>query len=224
MRAGADIVELGVPFSDPLADGATIQASSHTALQNGTKLRDCLETAADLRREHDGGIVLMGYANPFMAFGLEKLAKAAGEAGVDGLIVPDLPPDEAAEFEHAFASRGLDLIYMLAPTSSDSRVRLVAARASGFIYCVSLAGTTGERERLAEGVDEFLARVRRHTHLPRVVGFGISRPEHVGALRGKAEGVIVGSAYVRLADRASPGRLEHDAGEFVASLVAAARA
>ena len=204
---GAAMVELGVPFSDPLADGATIQRASHRALAQGVTVNVCLDVVSRLRR---GGLtiplVLMGYYNPILAYGVEEFVRDAADAGADGLIVVDLPPEEALPVQSACAGRGMNLIYLLAPTSSDERVALVAGRASGFVYCVSLAGVTGARRDLSPGLGEFLARVRRHTSLPLAVGFGISQVEHVQAVaRLGAQAAVIGSAIIDLIDRTPPG-------------------
>jgi tryptophan synthase alpha chain len=204
---GAAMVELGVPFSDPLADGATIQRASHHALAQGVTVGVCLDVVSRLRR---GGLtiplVLMGYYNPILAYGVEEFVRDAADAGADGLIVVDLPPEEALPVQSACAGRGMNLIYLLAPTSSDERIALVAGRASGFVYCVSLAGVTGARRDLSPGLGEFLARVRRHTSLPLAVGFGISQVEHVQAVaRLGAQAAVIGSAIIDLIDRTPPG-------------------
>lgn len=200
--AGADALELGVPFSDPVADGATIQRASEGALRNGVTLVVCLDVLQQLRRERDVRmpILLMGYYNVFFAYGIERIAADLAAAGGDGLIVPDLPPEEATPFQEALRAHGLDLIFFVAPTSSDERIRQIAARASGFLYCVSLTGVTGARERLADQLPAFLQRVRAATDLPLVVGFGISRPEHISRLKGLADAAIVASALIDLLD------------------------
>ena len=219
---GLDVLELGVPFSDPLADGATIQASSYKALQNGVTVRDCLDVAIAVRKESDAALLLMGYTNPFLTYGFDRLVRDSSQAGLDGFIVPDLPPDEAGEFEEALQGHDLSIVYMVAPTTDDSRLKTVVSHADGFLYCVSLAGTTGG-EQLDEGIDDFLARIRRQTAVPLVVGFGISRPDHMASLRGKADGAIIGSRFVRLVDEApDDGRIEA-ARSFVQSMVEAAR-
>jgi tryptophan synthase alpha chain len=217
---GADMVELGIPFSDPLADGATIQRASHHALGRGVTVAVCLDVVRRLRR--DGltiPLLLMGYYNPVLAYGIEEFARDASDAGVDGLIIVDLPPEEATAVQTACAGRGLDLVYLLAPTSSDERVALVAARASGFVYCVSLAGVTGARRDLSPGLAEFLARVRRHTPLPLAVGFGISRAEHVQAVAALgADAAVIGSAIIDLIDRTSPAQRAVAVREYLEAL------
>lgn len=217
---GADMVELGVPFSDPLADGATIQRASHHALGQGVTVGVCLDV---VRRLREGGLtiplLLMGYYNPILAYGVEALARDAARAGVDGLIVVDLPPEEAQAVREACAARELDLIFLLAPTSSDERIALVAGQASGFVYCVSLAGVTGARSDLSAGLDDFLSRVRRHTSLPLAVGFGISRAEHVQAVAGLgADAAVIGSAIIDLIDRTPPGERREKLRQYLAAL------
>ena len=217
---GADMVELGVPFSDPLADGATIQRASHHALGQGVTLAVCLDVVSRLRQAGlTIPLLLMGYYNPILAYGVEGFAHAAAGAGADGFIVVDLPPEEALPVQTACAGRGLDLIYLLAPTSSEQRIALVAAQASGFVYCVSLAGVTGARRDLSPELAGFLTRVRRHTSLPLAVGFGISQAEHVQAVaRLGADAAVIGSAIIDLIDRTSAGERAEKVREYVEAL------
>jgi len=214
---GADMVELGVPFSDPLADGTTIQRASHHALQQGVTPGVCLDVVKQLRaRGLAIPLLLMGYYNPILAYGIDEFARDVAGAGADGLIGVDLPPEEAAGVRTACAGRGLDLIYLVAPTSSDERIALVAGQASGFIYCVSLTGVTGARGELPSGLPQFLARVRRHTSLPLAVGFGISKREHVEAVAGMgAEAAVIGSAIINVIDRAPAEEREERVREYV---------
>ena len=196
-EAGADLFELGVPFSDPLADGATIQRASDQALHNGVDLPFCVATVREMRAAGvQAPIVMMGYFNPFYQYGLERLCADVAAAGADGLIIPDLPPEEASECQAACQAHGLDLIYFVAPTTPDERIKQVVAVASGFIYCVALTGVTGARQQIWDGLPDFLQRVRRYTDLPLVVGFGISSAEHVQQVAPYAEGVISASALV----------------------------
>jgi len=198
VAGGAAMIELGIPFSDPLADGATVQHSSHVALTNGVTVATCLDAARDLRHKGvDVPLIFMGYFNPLLSYGLERFAAACAEAGADGVIVPDLPPDESGDLREALQRHGLDLIFMLAPTSTDAQIAAVARQASGFIYCVSLTGVTGARDRLSQQLPGFISRVRQHTDLPLVVGFGISTPEHVAEAGKLAEAVAVGSAVIK---------------------------
>ena len=214
---GADMVELGVPFSDPLADGTTIQRASHHALQQGVTPAVCLDVVRQLRaRGLAMPLLLMGYYNSILAYGIDEFARDAAGAGADGLIEVDLPPEEAAGVRTACAGRGVDLIYLLAPTSSDERIALVATQASGFIYCVSLTGVTGARGELPSELPQFLARVRRHTSLPLAVGFGISKREHLKTVAGLgAEAVVIGSAIIDVIDRAPAEEREERVREYV---------
>ena len=203
VEGGADLIELGVPFGDPLADGATIQAASQRALENGMTLALCLEQVTALRAQGVSvPLVLMGYYNPILQMGLERFARRASEAGVDGAIVPDLPPEEAGELRAALSGRGVDLVFLLAPTSDPARIDTVARQAGGFLYLVSLVGVTGARERLPPGVEAFCERVRvacarAGVALPLAVGFGIGTPEQAARVASIADGVIVGSALIR---------------------------
>ncbi len=216
VEGGAAAIELGIPFSDPLADGATIQRSSQVALANGVTVRFCLETAAELRGAGvDVPLVFMGYFNPLLQFGLERFVSMCAEIGVDGLIVPDLPPVESGELADLCRQFGRDLIFMVAPTSTDAHLEEVARQASGFVYCVSLTGVTGARERLDEGVGPFLARVRRHVGLPLALGFGIARPEHVQAAAALADAVVVGSALIDRIGRVASDRQAAEARSFI---------
>jgi len=198
VAGGADLIELGVPFSDPLADGATIQAASQRALDNGMSLTLCLKQAAALRADRVAcPLVAMSYYNPILQMGIERFAARAAASGIDGAIVPDLPPEESDALQAALRAQGVDLIYLLAPTSDDARVRAIAQRASGFLYLVSLIGVTGARDRLPRDVEAFVARVRAASKLPLAVGFGIGTPEQAARIARIADGVIVGSAFVR---------------------------
>jgi tryptophan synthase alpha chain len=197
-EAGADLLELGVPFSDPLADGATIQASSQRALENGMTLGLCLDQAAALRaRGVSIPLVLMGYYNPILQMGAERFARRAAAAGIDGAIVPDLPPEESDLLRMALERNGIDLIFLIAPTADDERIRTVAACARGYLYLVSLVGVTGVRDRLPAELESFVARVRAVSDLPLAVGFGIATPAQAARVARIADGVIVGSALIR---------------------------
>lgn len=195
---GADGFEIGIPFSDPLADGPTIQAATQVALENGITVRRCLDAVRDLRaRGVRQPMLLMGYLNPVLAYGLEPFVRDARAAGADGLIVPDLPPEEASLLAGACAREGLALVFFLAPTSSDERIRLVGQQARGFIYVVSVTGVTGARAGLPPDLAEFITRVRAQTDQPLVLGFGISQPGQARAMNGLVDGFIVGSALVK---------------------------
>jgi len=195
---GADIIELGIPFSDPLADGATIQRASYQALKGGISPRDCLEIAHKLHQEIATPLVFMSYYNPILSFGLEAFCQASARAGVDGLIIPDLPPEEGEELEVSAKKHGLDLIYLLTPTSTEARIALVAEKSQGFIYLVSLTGVTGARQTLPSELEDFVRRVRQKTLKPLCVGFGVSNPEQAGRVARIADGVIVGSRLLEL--------------------------
>ncbi len=223
LDGGADVLELGVPFSDPLADGTTVQRASEVALGNGVTLADCLGEAATVVRERDAPVLLMGYANPFMQYGYARLAADGAHAGIAGVIVPDMPPEESAELDVALAPEGLLRIDLYAPTTPDERLIRLLPRARGFVYCVSLTGVTGARRALATDVADFLARVRRHTSLPIAVGFGIGAAEHVASLRGSADGVVVGSAAIDVVTHAPPERRAPELRDFVRSLADAGR-
>jgi tryptophan synthase alpha chain len=198
-RGGADLIEVGVPFSDPLADGPVIQRATQIALQQGATVAGCLEAVAELRRRGvTVPLVLMGYYNPLLAFGLARLAGAAAAVGASGFIVPDLPPEEAGDLE-AVLPAILPLIRMLAPTTPPARAKRIAADARGFLYLVSVTGTTGARSELPAGLPDFIARVRRDAppDLPLCVGFGIATPAQARAVGELADGIIVGSACVK---------------------------
>lgn len=217
-RQGADLIELGVPFSDPLADGATIQRASQAALENGVTLADCLQVAADARRANEVPLLLMSYYNPIFKYGPDGFAEDCARSGVDGLIVPDLPPEEAGELKEACKANGVDLVFLVAPTSTEERIKKVAEIASGFIYCVSLTGVTGARAELSEGVGDLLARVRAHTDLPLAVGFGLSTPAHIAQVSKIADGAIVASALINLIEGLTEDELIGGVGEFVREL------
>lgn len=193
---GADLIEVGLSFSDPLADGPVIQHATQIALEKGITVKKSLEAVQELRkRSVDIPLILMGYYNPMLAYGLEKFVRDARQAGADGFIIPDLPAEESKEFEDVAGD--MPLIRMLAPTSSPERMELIARDAKGFIYLVSVTGVTGERKSLAEGLGELIARVREHTSTPVCVGFGIGTPEQAREVGRMADGVIVGSACVK---------------------------
>jgi tryptophan synthase alpha chain len=223
-RRGADVVELGVPFSDPLADGPVIQRAGTRALAGGATVARVLETVAGLRAEIDVPIVLLTYYNPVLAFGLKAFARTAVDAGVDGAIVADMPPEESDPLGTEATAAGLDLVYMVAPTSTVARVRLIARKSRGFIYVVSLTGVTGERQQLPADMATQIAAIRRETAMPVCVGFGISTPAQVATVGRVADGAAVGSAIVRLVEsRAGSPTLVDDVGKFIAELKAPLR-
>lgn len=206
VEGGADIVEIGIPFSDPLADGPTIQRSSERALDNGMRLEAVLDAVRALRsgdRVGDTPLLLMGYANPMLRYGFERFMDDAAEAGVDGLIVPDLPPEESAEYRRLCVGHGLAAVFLVAPNAPDDRIRLVDELSTDFSYCVSITGVTGARGRVAGRTAEFLGRVRSLAKKPFVVGFGIKNAEHVERLGPLADGVVVGSALIDVLDNAA---------------------
>lgn len=218
VAAGADLLELGIPFSDPLADGPTIQAATQQALDNGTTLKDCLQMTRELRAEGiDTPAVMMGYVNPMLAYGLETFINDAAAAGVDGFIVPDLPPEEAETFEALCARHEVALIYLLAPTSTAERIERVVNQARGFIYLVSITGVTGVQAGVSPELGAFVERVRAMTSLPLAVGFGIGTGQQAKAVGHLADGVIVGSALVKRA-RVSPDAVRELAAELRAAL------
>ena len=197
-ECGCDIIELGIPFSDPLADGATIQKASYQALQQGITPEACLKIAADIRKKIKTPLIFMTYYNPVLNYGLKDFCKSCVKAGINGLIVPDLPPEEGLELETITRKSKLDLIYLLAPTSTENRINIVASSSRGFIYLVSLAGVTGTRNELSPELQSFVKRVREKTTLPLCVGFGISTVEHAKQAAALADGVIIGSRLIQL--------------------------
>jgi tryptophan synthase alpha chain len=202
-EAGADVVELGVPFSDPVADGPTIQRSSERALRSGTTLAGVLELVARLRARTQAPLVLFSYFNPVLQMGLERFADGAAQAGADGVLLTDVIPEEAGEYLAAVRARGLDTIFLAAPTSTDERLKLIAAASSGFLYLISRTGVTGAQDALPEDLPALVRRARAATALPIAVGFGISLPGHVSILGGLADAAVVGSALVREIEGAS---------------------
>ncbi len=195
---GCDIIELGIPFSDPLADGATIQQASYEALRQGVTTKVCFEVAQELRRRVKIPLVFMTYYNPVLKFGLEKFCSKCAEVGIDGLIIPDLPPEEGKDLEQSSRKHGLDLVYLLSPASTEERIELVTGRSTGFVYLVSLTGVTGARDRLPAGLESFVGSVRKRSEKPLCVGFGVSTPEQAKRVAKVADGVIVGSRIVQL--------------------------
>ncbi|MFC1901076.1 tryptophan synthase subunit alpha [Chloroflexota bacterium] len=196
-EGGSDIIELGIPFSDPLADGVTIQASSYKALQNGVTPRKCLEVAAELRKKVDVPLIFMTYYNPVFSYGLDKFCGDCVSSGVDGLIIPDLIPEEGTEMGVNTIKHGLDLIYLLPPTSTEERIDTVADSSHGFVYLVSVTGITGARNSLPADLESFVKRVRKRSDKPLCVGFGIATPEQAAQVAGIADGVIVGSRIIQ---------------------------
>lgn len=207
-EAGADVIELGVPFSDPIADGPVIQRASQRALRGGTTLADVLKLAARLRKKSEIPLVLFSYYNPVLQMGLERFAQRAAAAGMDGVLITDLTPEEAGDFVKVLRRAKLDTVFLAAPTSTPRRLQAIVRLSRGFVYVIARRGTTGQRQELPSEVGSLVKRVRRLTRrggLPVAVGFGISRPEHVAALKGVADGVVVGSALVECCERHGHG-------------------
>ncbi len=202
-EAGADVIELGVPFSDPLADGPTIQRASERALKSGTTLAGVLALVRRIRQASQVPLVLFSYFNPILQMGLEKFAREAAESGADGVLATDLTPEESAAYRGILAARGLDMIFLAAPTSTDERLAKIAACSSGFLYLISRTGVTGAKDTLAEDLPALVRRVRAVTPLPLAVGFGISLPGHVSVLGGLADAAVVGSALVSEIEKAA---------------------
>ncbi|HBB96696.1 MAG TPA: tryptophan synthase subunit alpha [Blastocatellia bacterium] len=202
-RASATVIELGIPFTDPMADGPVIQRASERALRHDFGISDVLQIVSDARRETDVPIILFSYFNPLLQFGIEKLAREARSAGVDGILVTDLVPEEANQFASALRANDLDMIFLIAPTSTDERLKMVAERASGFIYAVSRAGITGARDEMSAEAEKLVRRMRKFSDLPVAVGFGISTPEQVKDVWRYADAAVVGSAIVSVIEKAS---------------------
>ena len=211
---GCDIVELGIPFSDPLADGVTIQETSYKALQKGVTARDCIDLVKKIRKRTSIPLVFMTYYNILLKYGLEDFCRASGEAGLDGIIVADMPPDEARGLEKEARKNGIDIIFLLSPNSDDRRISLVAKHSTGFVYLVSVTGVTGAREALPQELEAFVKKVRTFTSKPLCVGFGISTEVQAAQVGRIADGVIVGSKLLQLVDSPPFSRLE----AFVRSL------
>jgi tryptophan synthase alpha chain len=222
--AGADIIELGVPFSDPLADGPTIQRASERALRSGTTLAGVIDLVRRLRKHTEVPLVLFSYFNPILQMGIEKFADAAAAAGADGVLATDLTPEESADYRKVLRSRALDTIFLAAPTSTDARLAKIAGVSTGFLYLISRTGVTGARESLPEELPGLVRRIRKFTALPIAVGFGISLPTHVTVLGGIADAAVVGSAIVAEIEKAPSAQAAAKAvSDLVASLKRAAR-
>ena len=223
-EAGADVIELGVPFSDPVADGPTIQRASERALRAGTTLAGVIGLVRRLRKRTDVPLVLFSYYNPLLQMGIEKFAAEAAEAGADGVLATDLTPEEAGEYREIMRRYGLDTIFLVAPTSTHARIKQIAEVSGGFLYLISRTGVTGAREALPEELPELVRRVRKLTALPIAVGFGVSLPTHVSALGGIADAAVVGSAVVAEIEKAkNAGEAAAMVGEKIRGLKAAAR-
>jgi tryptophan synthase alpha chain len=224
-EAGADIIELGMPFSDPLADGATIQHAGHVALERGMTIKGCLEVAHQVSAQSNIPLVLMGYYNPVMSYGIERFCQDAADNGACALIIPDLPPEESIPLRLAAEEHGLSLVFLLPPTTPGERItfiaKLAAAGPGTFIYCVSLAGVTGARSTLPPYLRSFIARVYGYTkdyHLPLAIGFGLSTPEHIAEVTGYADGAVVASALINLIDQCEEGQQVETVKRYIQSL------
>ena len=222
---GASVIELGVPFSDPMADGPVIQRASERALKHGFGLKEIFATTARVRARIETPLVLFSYFNPLLQYGIDKLARDARDAGLDGILVTDLTPEESQEFAAALKLNDLDMIFLVAPTSTDERLRLISAHASGFVYAVSRAGVTGARENLSREAELLVTRVRKFSSLPVAVGFGISSAEQVAKTCMYADAAVVGSAIVAKIEKLSGSPdLVKEVGQFVRSLISDSRA
>jgi tryptophan synthase alpha chain len=221
IRAGAGVIELGVPFSDPVADGPVIQRASERALKHGTSLDQVLKLAAEIREQSQSvGLIIFTYLNPILRMGLDKFCKIARLAGVDGVLVTDLPVEEAGPYLAEMRKNELAPIFLAAPTSTDERLKRIAQASGGFVYAVSRTGVTGARKQMSEDAQALVKRLRKYTKLPIAVGFGISTPEQFRAVGRYAEGAVVGSAIVDLVER-NPGKEAQSVAEFVKQLLAA---
>jgi tryptophan synthase alpha chain len=218
ISAGAEVIELGVPFSDPVADGPVIQRASERALHRGVSLKDVLKLAKEIRRESDAGLIVFSYLNPIMRMGLDKFAGAAADAGIDGSLVTDLPVEEADDYLHLMRERKLATIFLAAPTSTDDRLKLIAQASTGFVYAVSRTGVTGARKELAEDAQTLVRRLRKFTKLPVAVGFGISAPDQFAVVGEYADAAVIGSAIVQTIER-SPGKEAQAVAEFIERVV-----
>jgi tryptophan synthase alpha chain len=221
IRAGADVIELGVPFSDPVADGPVIQRASERALRHGTSLEDVLRLAADVRKESDAALVIFSYLNPILRFGLEHFCAEAANAGVDGALITDLTVEEAGEYRRLMAAHGLDTVFLAAPTSPDSRLKTIAQACQGFIYAVSRTGVTGTQQQLADDARGLVQRIRKYTKLPVVVGFGISNADQFRQVGDFADAAAVGSAIVQTIEQ-NPGREPQAVAELISAIKAGA--
>lgn len=218
-KNGADIIELGVPFSDPMADGPVIQRASERALRNGVTVRDCLSLVRQIRRQSEIPIVLFSYYNPLLSLGEAAMGQALRDAWIDGVLVTDLVPEEAGGFIRQMRSADVDTVFLVAPTSTDARIRLVADACSGFIYAVSRTGVTGVRQSLSEAASTLAGRVRQFTDLPIAVGFGVSTPEHVAEVWAHADAAVVGSRIVaEIAEHTNDDSLVEKVGRLTRSL------
>jgi tryptophan synthase alpha chain len=220
--AGADIIELGVPFSDPVADGPVIQRASERALRHGTTLQQVLSLAKDIRRRSEAGVIIFTYLNPIMRIGFAQFSAAVADAGIDGALIIDLPVEESQSYLSEMHTRGLATVFLAAPTSTDQRLKQIAGASTGFVYAVSRTGVTGARQQLAEDAPSLVRRLRKNTKLPIAVGFGISTAEQFAAVGKFADAAVVGSAIVQTIER-NPGKEAESVAQFVRQLSAVSR-
>lgn len=217
-QAGADVIELGVPFSDPVADGPVIQAASQRALEHGTRLEDVLRLAREVRQQCDVGMIVFSYLNPIVRFGMARFCAAAADAGVDGALITDLPVEEAGEYVEQMRARNLATVFLAAPTSPDERLKRIAEISSGFVYAVSRTGVTGARSDIPQDARELVKRIRRYTTLPVAVGFGVSSAEQFATVGKFADAVVVGSAIVKTIETAGREGAADAVADFVRGL------
>jgi len=218
-RAGTDIIELGIPFSDPLADGKTNQEAAERALKNDVTLKQVIESVNNLRQKTQIPIIFFTYLNPVYQYGYEKFAKDAAAAGVDGVLALDMPPEESLPLKKELDKTGVHSIFLVAPTSTKERIKKITAQATGFIYYVSRTGVTGERESMSSDIEEHINLIRKHSNLPIAVGFGVSKPEHVSEIAQFADGIVVGSAIVRrIGEGGDSDEMVNNIEEFVGKL------
>ena len=222
IAAGADVVELGVPFSDPVADGPVIQRASERALRQGTNLDSVLQVAREIREQSNAGIILFSYMNPILQFGIDRFCASVAAAGADGALVTDLPIEEAGDYLHAIKSRRLAPVFLAAPTSTDDRLRAIARHSRGFIYAISRTGITGTRQEVAGDARELVTRLRALTHLPIAVGFGISNAEQFSEVGQFADAAVMGSAIVQRVEE-NAGREAEAVAEFLSSITGVKR-
>jgi tryptophan synthase alpha chain len=220
IRAGADVIELGVPFSDPVADGPVIQRASERALKNGTSLENVLSLARDVRMESQAGLVIFSYVNPVLRMGMERFARAAADSGIDGVLLTDLTLEEAGEYRRCMAAHNLATIFLAAPTSTDQRLKKIAQACSGFVYAVSRTGVTGAQKQLEGDARELVGRIRKYTKLPVAVGFGISTAQQFAEAGEFADAAAVGSAIVQIIEQ-NPSRAPQAVAELIGSLKSA---
>ncbi len=217
--SGASMIELGVPFSDPLADGPTIQHSSDVAIRNGVNVQKVFELVKEARKKTEIPLILMGYVNPLLNYGMERFFSDANNAGVDGMIIPDLPPEESDDYRMLAKKFGISTVFLIAPTSSDERIRFIDGLSPDFTYCVSVTGVTGARSSFSDGIEQFISRVKKNTKKPFVVGFGIKNKEQVREISQLSDGVVVGSALLQeIAEKTSIEEAVSAAKKFILSL------